>query len=119
MEKSKNWYMLLIKGIIMILLAILVFSSPGGALLTYALYIGIGVIIAGIVSIVQGFQSKGLDDKWGWTVLGGALDLILGFILMALAGLTAAILPFIFGFWATFFGFSLFVSAFAGTGGGV
>ena len=119
MEKSKNWYMLLIKGIIMILLAILVFSSPAGALLTYVLYIGIGLLIAGIVSIVQGFQSKGTDDHWGGTVLGGVLDIILGFILMANPGLTAAILPFIFGFWATFFGFSLFVSAFAGTGGGL
>ena len=119
MEKSKNWYMLLIKGIIMILLAILVFSSPAGALLTYVLYIGIGLVIAGIVSIVQGFQAKGIDDHWGRTVLGGALDIVLGFILIANPGLTAAILPFIFGFWATFFGFSLFISAFAGTGGGL
>ena len=117
--KSTNWYMLLIKGIIMILLSILVFASPADALLTYVLYIGIGLIVTGIVSIVQGFQAKGLDDQWGWTVLGGVLDIVLGFILIANPVLTAAILPFVFGFWAVFFGFSLFISAFAGTGGGV
>ena len=113
---SKNWYMLLIKGIIMILLAILIFMSPGGALLASVLYLGIGLTIAGIVRIVQGFQAKGIMDNWGWIVLEGVIDIIAGFILMANPGVSAAVLPFIIGFWASFYGFYLIIDAFSGTG---
>ena len=108
--------MLLIKGIIMILLAILIFMSPAGALLTWVLYIGIGFSIAGVVRIIQGFQAKGVVEGWGSIVFEGVMDLVIGFILMAHPALTAAVLPFIFGFWATFYGFFLIINAFSGTG---
>ena len=113
---SKNWYMLLLKGIIMILLAILIFMSPGAALLTYALWIGIGFMVAGFFRLIQGFQAKGVVDSWGWIVLEGVLDIVLGFVLMAHPGLTAAMLPFFIGFWASFYGFYLIVDAFSGDG---
>ena len=92
---SKNWYMLLIKGIIMILLAILIFMSPGDALLTYVLWIGIGFSLTGVVRIVQGFQAKGVAEGWGSIVFEGVMDIIVGFIMMAHPGMTASILPFI------------------------
>ena len=119
MEKqvSKNWYMVLIKGIIMILLALLIFMSPGDALLTYVLYIGIGLIIAGAVRIFQGFSAKGALDNWGWTVFEGVMDIFLGYILMAHPGLTVSILPIMIGFWAAFYGLFLVVDAFSGKGG--
>ena len=50
-QLTKNWYMPLVKGVIMILLAILIFIAPEGALLAWAFYIGIGLLIAGIVII--------------------------------------------------------------------
>ena len=113
---SKNWYMVLIKGIIMILLAVLIFMSPVDALITYALWIGLGFSLAGIFRIIQGFSAKGSYDGWGWLVLEGVLDLFVGFILMANPILTAEILPFLIGFWAGFYGLFLIVDAFSGTG---
>jgi len=113
---SKNWYMVLLKGIIMILLGILIFMSPADALLTYAIWIGIGFSIAGVIRIIQGFSAKGTLDSWGWLVLEGVLDLFVGFILMAHPALTASILPFLIGFWAAFYGLFLIVDAFSGTG---
>lgn len=108
--------MLLIKGIIMILLAILILSSPAGALLTYVIYIGIGFSITGIVRIIQGFQAKGVSESWKWIVFEGVIDLFVGFILMAHPGVTAAILPWLIGFWAAIYGFSLIIDAFSGKG---
>ena len=119
MEKqvSKNWYLVLFKGIIMVLLALLIFSSPGDALLTYVLYVGIGFIIAGIVRIYQGFSAKGVSDNWGWIVFEGVMDLFLGYILMIHPDLTVSLLPIMIGFWAAFYGLFLVVDAFSGTGG--
>ena len=116
---SKNWYMILIKGIIMILLALLIFMSPGVALLTYALWIGIGYVIAGVVIIITGFSARKESDNWGWKVLEGVIDLFFGYILMANPEITAAILPFIIGFWAAFYGIYLFLDSFSGKGNGM
>ena len=113
---SKNWYMVFISGIIMILLTLLIFSNPADALLTYALYIGLGMGLAGLFKIIQGFQAKGVVDGWGWIVFDGLMSLIVGFVLVAHPVLTAAMLPFIFGFWAAFYGFYLVIDSFSGTG---
>lgn len=113
---SKNWYMILIKGIIMILLALLIFTSPGGALLAYALYLGIGLALTGIIMIFQGISLRKGNTNWGWIVFEGFLDLFLGFILLANPLVTAAILPFLIGFWAAFYGIYLLINAFSKTG---
>jgi len=110
---SKNWYLLLIRGIIMILLAGLIFMSPGDAFLTYVLYIGLGYLFAGLIRIIQAFQAKGHADAWGSIAMEGGFDIVLGFILIAHPGLTASILPFILGFWGAIYGFSLVISSFS------
>ena len=111
-----NWYLFLIKGILLILLAILILMSPGGALLAWALYIGIGLILAGIVIIILGFSAKGVIDNWGWRVFEGVIDIFIGFLLLSNPAVTAAVLPFVVGFWGVFYGITLFFDAFAGTG---
>ena len=121
MEKqiTTNWYMVLIKGIIMILLAIMILNSPGGALLAFALYIGIGLLFTGGLLIYQGFASKKTNTNWGWSVFEGLLDIFLGYILLANPLLTAEVLPFVLGFWAVFYGILLIISSFSGTGNGL
>lgn len=110
---AKNWYLVLIKGIIMVLLALLVLTSPAGTLLTYVVWIGIGVIINGIMQIVQGIASKDAHHNWGWVVFGGAIDIFFGLILMAHPGITLTILPIMIGFWAAFYGLSLMIDGFS------
>ena len=110
-----NWYMVLIKGIVMILLAILVFNSPGGALLAYALYIGLGLLLTGIVMLFRGISLRKVNTNWGWTVFEGLLDIFLGYVLLANPLVTAAILPFIFGFWAVFYGALLLINSVSGS----
>lgn len=116
-QVSARRHMILIKGIIMVLLAILIFMSPAGALLTYVLYIGIGLTIAGVVRIIDGFGLKGKMQNWGWAVFEGAMDIILGYILMAHPALTVSLLPVMIGFWAAFYGILLVIDAFSEPGG--
>ena len=110
---TSNWYIVLIKGIIMISLAFLVFSSPGGALLAYAIYIGIALSITGFLILFRGFSSKKDNTNWGWLVFEGLLDILLGYVLLANPLVTAAILPFVFGFWAVFYGVLLIINSFS------
>ena len=115
-QNTQNWYLPLIKGIIMIVLAVLIFNSPEGSLLAWAVYIGIGFILSGIVLIIQGFSVRSYLDNWGWRVFEGVIDVFVGFVLLANPALTASILPFIIGFWGAFYGIMLFIDAFAEKG---
>ena len=117
MEKqiTSNWYMVLIKGIIMILLALMVFSSPGGALVAYAIYLGIGLLLTGIVILYQGISSRQENPHWGWLVFEGALDLFLGYIILVNPLVTAAVLPMVIGFWAIFYGILIMIRGFSDT----
>ncbi len=118
MEKQKNinWYWFLIKGIIMIILALLIFQNPGGTLLAIALYIGIGFLITGLIVIWQGFAIRNLVPNWGWRVFEGVIDIILGFILIAHPALTASIIPVIIGFWGAMYGVYLVIDGISGDG---
>ena len=108
--------MVLIKGIIMILLALLVFNSPGGALLAFALYIGIGLLISGCVILFRGISLRKVDTNWGWSVFEGLIDIFLGYIFLANPLVTAEILPWVFGFWAVFYGVLLVIRSFSEDG---
>ena len=70
--------MVLIKGIIMILLAVLVFNHPGGTLLGVAVYLGIGLVITGIIAIGLGIAERKLSPDWRWRTFEGVIDLISG-----------------------------------------
>ncbi|RLD31901.1 MAG: hypothetical protein DRJ15_17125 [Bacteroidetes bacterium] len=116
MEKkiTADWYMVLIKGIIMIALAVLLLSSPVGAVVAFSLYIGIGFLLTGILVIYRSFLLKKAGVNWSWTMFEGFLDLFLGYMIMANPLVTAKVLPFVIGFWAVFYGIFLVINAFSG-----
>lgn len=118
MEKtiSKNWYFLLLKGLVMVLLAALIFMNPLEALLAYSVYIGIGAIIAGIFILIKSFREKRGAPGWGWGILEGIMDLFVGYFLLSHPELTIEKLPIVIGFWGIFYGITLIVNAFSGEG---
>lgn len=109
----KNWWMPLLKGIILIVLSILVFMHPDGALLGLALYIGIGFLIAGVVLIIAAISFRNETKGWGWRLTEGLVDIFFGFILIYNPGLTAVVMAFMMGFWFLFFGITSLSEAFA------
>ena len=113
---STQWYMPLIKGLIMILLAILIFMSPGAALLTWVMYIGIGFMLSGIVIVYMGFALRSTTTGWGWKVFEGVIDIFLGFVLLSNPAVTATVLPFVIGFWGAFYGIMRFADGIAEKG---
>lgn len=112
-QSIPTWYLPLIKGIIMILLAVMIFSSPDGALIAWAFYIGIGFVFTGMVLVYQGFAGRDEQENWTWKVFEGLLDMFIGFMLMVNPLVTASVLPFMLGLWGAFYGIALFIDAFA------
>ncbi len=103
----------MLKGIVLIVLAFIVFNNPGATLLGIALFIGIGLLLTGVAIIIIALAGKKEMDNWGWKLAEGMLDALFGFILIANPEITAVVLPFMIGFWAVFYGILLTVGAFS------
>ncbi|WFB34901.1 DUF308 domain-containing protein [Kiritimatiellota bacterium B12222] len=80
-QVSKNWWVLLIRGIMLIIIGGYALSVPGVTLATYCTLLGIFLIIDGIMALIFAVSHK-MDSK-KWILLRGALSLLLGIFMLA------------------------------------
>ena len=109
---QKLWWFTLLRGIILVILAFFVFRHPANALLGVAIYIGISLLITGILQTGASIGFRDSFPNWGWILAGGLLDIVFGFVLLSNPALTAASLPFVIGFWIIVSGIMSFADAF-------
>jgi uncharacterized membrane protein HdeD (DUF308 family) len=111
-QALKYWWLLLIKGIILIVLSFFVFARPISALVGLALYIGISLMATGIALIAVALSNRKSNDQWGWKLTEGIVDILFAFILLSNPAVTASVFPFVVGFWMIFYGVMLFAGSF-------
>lgn len=111
-EILKYWWMILIKGIILVLLSFFVFKHPVESLMGLTMYIGFALSFTGIALIINSMSNRKTDDSWGWKLGEGILDIVIAITLLTNPVVTAAVFPFIIGFWMIFYGIMIFVGAF-------
>lgn len=111
-DALKYWWVLLLKGIILILLAFYVFQYPVGTLVGLALYIGFATLITGFFLIFASLSGP-REENWGWRLAWGIMDVIFGIIMLSSPGISAAVIPFVVGFWVMVSGIFIFVGSFS------
>lgn len=111
-ETIKNWWLVLIKGIILVILAIFVFRHPVSALVGLALYVGISLVATGIFLVIAALSFRKASDNWGWRLAEGLMDILFGFVLLSNPAVTAAVFPFIVGFWIIVYSIMLIADSF-------
>ena len=101
----KNWWVLLLKGILLVLFGILAFVSPGITLATLVIWFSIYMMIDGAFSIFGVISNwKTEEDKW-LLLAEGAIGLILGFLIYRSPGTFVSFIAFIISFWSIFSGY--------------
>ena len=108
----KYWWLVLIKGIILVALSFFIFGHPVSALVGLALYIGISLMVTGVLLVITGLSNRKEDDQWGWKLAEGIMDVVFAFILLSNPAITATVFPFVVGFWMIFYGIMMFVGSF-------
>lgn len=103
--KSAKWN--LIAGIFMLILGLLIWFNPFGTMLALAFYIGLGFLLVGAF-----YMMASMSIKSGWYLLVGALDVLVGLILIFNLGVTAASLPIILALWSLAVGVIQIIGAF-------
>jgi len=103
---AKNWWNLLLRGILSILFGVMAFAVPGWTLLTLALLYGIYALIDGGLSVWFGVGSR----TWA-LVLFGLLGIAAGIFTIYVPWATAVALLYLIGAWAVVRGIFEIVTA--------
>ena len=102
----KNWWVFLIVGILLIIGSIWIFRTPIESFISLAVIFSILILISGVFSIIFAFTNKEKIENWGLYLIGGILDVIVGFILLSYPGITILVFSLFIGFWLMFRGFN-------------
>lgn len=102
----------MIKGVILIMLSIIILIDPDRTLVTISIFMGISLIITGIVLIFISSELKNKLDNWTMRLAEGLLDVVFGFFLLAHPDVSKAIVPLLIGFWVIFYGVIMLAGSF-------
>ncbi len=108
----KNWWILLLKGIVIVILSIYIFLNPDAAVLGLSLFIGIALLISGVFTTISSISYRKVVNNWKWYLVEGLIDSLLGIVILSAPGLTAAIVAFVVGLWFLFYGITKIVASF-------
>jgi uncharacterized membrane protein HdeD (DUF308 family) len=106
------WWLVLLRGIFMVIFGLIALVSPGIALLTLVWLFGFYAILDGIAAIMIGIRTRG-EPHWVWTIVQGVVSVLAGVIALIWPGLTALALLFVVAFWAIVLGIGEIGGAFA------
>ena len=110
-QRMKNWWLLLIKGLILIALSILIFTRTHESIMAISVFMGSGLILMGIILLFVSLEMKKAMENWTWRMAEGILDIVFGFFLLAHPGITAVVIPIFIGFWIIFYGVLMLTGA--------
>ena len=107
----KHWWLFLILGILLTLGGIWVAQTPLQSYLALAVLFIVLLLVNGISQIVFSISNKDNVQGWGWFLAGGILEFLMGVYLWANPGISAAMLPFVVGFWLLFRGITIIANS--------
>jgi uncharacterized membrane protein HdeD (DUF308 family) len=99
-QLSRNWWVVVLRGIIAILYGIIAFVWPGLTLEVLVLFFGAYAFVDGIFAIVAAFTNRTGHQRWWLLLLEGLVGIAAGVITFLNPGLAMFMLLYIISFWA-------------------
>lgn len=103
----KNWWVFLIMGVLLLIAAYWMFTTPVESFIGLASLFSALIFVSGLFSVFFALTNKDDIDNFGLYLAGGILDVIIGFILLKYPGLTVVLFSMFIGFWLLFRGFNM------------
>jgi len=95
---TKNWWVLLLRGVLAILFAIFTFVNPGITLASLILVFGSFAFADGVLHVIAAFRSG--SGAWWALLLAGIFGMGAGLVMFSYPGLTALSLLYFIAFWS-------------------
>ncbi len=103
----RNWWMLLIAGLLIIAAGVAVFFYPESSYEALSIVFGVVMLLTGVTELLLAVSSRNWFMMRGYNIVGGVLDLLVGIMLCAWPQVTMATLPFILGIWLIYHSFMI------------
>jgi uncharacterized membrane protein HdeD (DUF308 family) len=96
---SRQWWVLVLQGVLGILFGVLALVFPGLALVTLAYVFGAWAIVSGLSHLGEGFRvAEARGRSWPFAV-SGVVSIVAGLIAAFLPGITIVGLVLVLGYW--------------------
>jgi uncharacterized membrane protein HdeD (DUF308 family) len=108
---ARNWWAVLLRGLIAVALGILTFWMPAISLASLVLVFAAYMLADGVLGIIAAVRAARRHERWGWLVLEGLLDIGAGVVALAWPGLTIIVFVALVAAWAIFSGATMTLAA--------
>ncbi len=109
---NRSWIMPLLKGLVLLVLGMLIMLNPIGTIKAIAFYLGLILLVAGVVLSVNAFLSRKTFVRWHWGLTEGIMDALFGIVLMSNPEFIASVVTMVLGIWIMIFGMIKVLEAF-------
>ena len=107
---SSSMALRIVWGAVSILFGILVLVWPGMSLGVLVIFVGIWAIIIGVLEIMASIRHRAVPNSgWVWGIIGGALAILFGILVLIRPGTGLVTIIWIIGIWAIVWGITLIV----------
>jgi uncharacterized membrane protein HdeD (DUF308 family) len=100
---ARNWWLLLLRGVVSVAFGILAFVWPGLTLFALVLLYGAYALVDGVVAIAAAIKGRRRAPT-GWLVLVGVLGIAAGIVTFVWPAITAIALLVLIGVWSILHG---------------
>lgn len=96
----ENRWLIGLRGVAAIVFGIAAFLWPGLTAIALVLLFGAYSIVDGVVTIAASLRNRAANDRWGWMLLEGVVDIIAGVIVLVFPTIIAISAVFLVAVWA-------------------
>jgi len=97
---AKYWWVLLVRGILLVVLGIMMLAWPQATLTVFVVLFAAYLFVDGVMAIAQGFSERKAGRPSGWNFTQGALAIAFGIVVLAWPRGVATVFVYIIAFWA-------------------
>jgi uncharacterized membrane protein HdeD (DUF308 family) len=108
---AKNWWSLVVRGVLGILLGLATFLWPGITLTALVFLFGGYALLDGALSLAGALRAAQAHERWGALLIEGLVGILATFVTMLWPAITALALVFVIASWAIITGVSEIVAA--------
>ena len=108
---GRNWWLLLLRGLVAIVFALLTWAQPGVSLAALVLVFGIYVLADGLLGVWSAIAKRRDNRHWWLLLLWGLVGIVVGVMTFIMPGITGLVLLMYIAAWAMITGVLHIVAA--------
>ena len=108
---AKHWWAILLRGLIAIIFAFLVFFATGFTLNLLLIFLVIYLLLDGLLAIIGSIMAASHHKSWWVLLLEGIVSIAAGIFVFAWPQISLAVLIYIIAFWAVITGIFEFLAS--------